>query len=56
MKPSLNLNENLLDKAKSYLVAVSYGPDSMALLFSLIYQGYKVEVAQVKYHQRDVSD
>ena len=56
MKPSLNLNENLLDKAKSYLVAVSYGPDSMALLFSLIYQGYKVEVAHVNYHQRDVSD
>jgi tRNA(Ile)-lysidine synthase len=28
----------------------------MALLFSLIYQGYQVEVAHVNYHQRDVSD
>jgi len=56
MKPSLNLNENLLDKSKSYLVAVSYGPDSMALLFSLIHEGYKVEVAHVNYHQRDISD
>ena len=56
MKPSLNLNENLLDKSKSYLVAVSYGPDSMALLFSLIHRGYRVEVAHVNYHQRDVSD
>jgi tRNA(Ile)-lysidine synthase len=56
MKPSLNLNENLLDKSKSYLVAVSYGPDSMALLFSLIHKGYQVNVAHVNYHQRDVSD
>ena len=56
MKPFLNLNENHLDKTKSYLVAVSYGPDSMALLFSLIHQGYQVEVAHVNYHQRDVSD
>jgi len=56
MKPSLNLNENLLDKSKSYLVAVSYGPDSMALLFSLLNLGYQVEVAHVNYHQRDVSD
>lgn len=56
MKPSLNLNENLLDKSKSYLVAVSYGPDSMALLFSLIHQGYRVDVAHVNYHQRHVSD
>ena len=56
MKPFLNFNENHLDKTKSYLVAVSYGPDSMALLFSLIYQGYQVEVAHVNYHQRDVSD
>jgi tRNA(Ile)-lysidine synthetase-like protein len=56
MKPSLNLNENLLDKSKSYLVAVSFGPDSMALLFSLLNLGYQVEVAHVNYHQRDVSD
>jgi tRNA(Ile)-lysidine synthase len=56
MKPVLNLKENLLDKSKSYLVAVSYGPDSMALLFSLLNLGYQVEVAHVNYHQRDVSD
>ena len=56
MKPSLNLNENLLDKSKSYLVAVSYGPDSMALLFSLLNLGYRVEVAHVNYHKREVSD
>lgn len=56
MKPSLNLNENLLDKSKSYLVAVSYGPDSMALLFSLVQKAYQVEIAHVNYHQRDVSD
>jgi tRNA(Ile)-lysidine synthase len=56
MKPSLNLNENLLDKSKSYLVAVSYGPDSMALLFSFMNLGYRIEVAHVNYHKRDVSD
>ena len=56
MKPFLNFNENHLDKSKSYLVAVSYGPDSMALLFSLFHQGYRVEVAHVNYHKRDESD
>jgi tRNA(Ile)-lysidine synthase len=56
MKPSLNLNQKLLDKTKAYLVAVSFGPDSMALLFSMIQLGYQVEVAHVNYHKRPESD
>jgi tRNA(Ile)-lysidine synthase len=56
MKPSLNLNQKLLDKTKTYLVAVSFGPDSMALLSSMIQLGYQVEVAHVNYHKRPESD
>ena len=56
MKPSLNLNQKLLDKAKPYLVCVSFGPDSMALLFSMIQLGYRVEVAHVNYHKRPESN
>ena len=50
---SLNLN---LNKQKKYLVAVSYGPDSMALLSSMVEQGFNVEVAHVNYKKRKESD
>lgn len=52
MKPSLNL----LERNKPYLVAVSFGPDSMALLHSLITQGFSLRVAHVNYHKRAESD
>lgn len=54
MKPFLNLK--LLDKSKTYLVGVSFGPDSMALLHMLHTQGYLVEVAHVNYRLRTESD
>ena len=54
MKPSLNLN--LLDKEKTYIVAVSFGPDSMALLHLLQQEHFKIEVAHVNYHLRKESD
>ena len=44
-KPKLKLNEK-------HLVAVSGGPDSMALLDLLRSQGYKLEVAHINYLQR----
>jgi len=50
---SLNLN---LNKQIKYLVAVSYGPDSMALLSSMVKQGFNVEVAHVNYKKRKESD
>lgn len=50
---SLNLN---LNKQKKYLVAVSYGPDSMALLSSMQKNGFQVEVAHVNYRKRKESD
>ena len=54
MKPFLNLN--LLDKEKTYIVAVSFGPDSMALLHLLQQEHFKIEVAHVNYHLRKESD
>jgi len=45
-----------LDKDKKYLLACSYGPDSMAL-FGLLLQGeYYFEVALVNYHMRPESE
>ena len=55
MKPSLNLPKNLLDKSKTYVVAVSFGPDSMALLSLLLKHAYHIHVAHVNYHKRDES-
>jgi tRNA(Ile)-lysidine synthase len=50
------MNETLLNLNSRYLVAVSYGPDSMALLHMLVNRGYEVAVAHVNYHKRDHSD
>ena len=43
-------------KTKRYLVAVSGGPDSMALLDLLYHQGYTLIVAHVNYKKRKESD
>lgn len=45
-----------LDKKNKYVVACSFGPDSMALLDMLIKEKYKVIVAHVNYHKRDASN
>lgn len=45
-----------LDKNKKYLLACSYGPDSMALFNMLLKEGYNFEVAHVNYHFRIESD
>lgn len=45
-----------LDKSKKYLLACSYGPDSMALFDMLLKEEYKFEVAHVNYHKRDISN
>lgn len=45
-----------LDKSKNYLLACSYGPDSMALFHMLLKEGYKFSVAHVNYHLREESD
>ena len=43
--PNLNLS-----KKDTYILACSYGPDSMALFKMLLEQGYKFVVAHVNYH------
>ena len=50
------MNELNLNKKGKYLLACSFGPDSMALLFLLYSQGYKFDVAIVNYHLREESD
>lgn len=45
-----------IDKNKTYLLACSYGPDSMALLDKLIKEHFKIVVCHVNYHKRDISD
>lgn len=44
-----------LDKKQYYLLACSYGPDSMALFDMLLKQGYNFGVAHVNYHFRKES-
>lgn len=44
-----------LDKNKHYLLACSFGPDSMALFDMLLKEGYKFTVAHVNYHLRKES-
>lgn len=45
-----------LDKEKRYLLACSFGPDSMALFHLLIKNKYNFACAIVNYHLRDESD
>ena len=45
-----------LDKNKKYLLACSYGPDSMALFFFFLKDNINFEVAHVNYHLRKESD
>ena len=45
-----------LDKSKRYLLACSFGPDSMALFDMLQKENYSFEVAHVNYHLREESD
>ena len=45
-----------LDKSKRYLLACSFGPDSMALFDMLLKENYSFEVAHVNYHLREESD
>ena len=42
-----------LDKNKKYLLACSFGPDSMALLYMLLKEQYNFEVAHVNYNLRE---
>ena len=44
-----------LDKNKNYLLACSYGPDSMALFSMLLNGGFHFSCALVNYHLRDES-
>lgn len=45
-----------LDKKHKYLLACSYGPDSMALFHMLKSEGYEFEAAIVNYRLREESD
>ena len=45
-----------LDKQKKYLLACSFGPDSMALCEMLRQEGYDFIIAHVNYHLRKESD
>ncbi len=45
-----------LDKNKKYVVACSFGPDSMALLSATLKNNLKIVVAHVNYHKRNVSN
>lgn len=50
------LDESLLSKRKKYLVGVSGGVDSMALLDMLVRKEYQVIVVHYNYHFREDSD
>lgn len=52
----MNKIELNLDKSKKYVVACSFGPDSMSLLHACIQEGLDIVVAHVNYHKRDVSN
>ena len=45
-----------LEKNRHYLLACSFGPDSMALFDMLLKEGYKFSVAHVNYHLRKESN
>ena len=44
-----------LDKKQNYLLACSYGPDSMALAEMLRQEGYRFSIAHVNYNIREES-
>lgn len=48
--------ELILDKKKRYLIAVSGGPDSMALLDMAFCSGSYIEAAHLNYHKRGSAD
>ena len=50
------MNHLTLDKNHKYLLACSFGPDSMALFHLLVSEGYDFECAIVNYHLRKESD
>ena len=50
------MNNSILDKSKKYLLACSFGPDSMAAFHLLLQYGYQFEVAIVNYHLRKESN
>ena len=45
-----------LDKKFKYVIACSFGPDSMALLHAALTENLDVVVAHVNYHKRDASN
>ncbi len=51
----MELNKLSLDKTKKYVVACSFGPDSMALLDMALKDGLDVVVAHVNYRKRTAS-
>lgn len=52
----MKLKKKLLKKKNKYLLACSFGPDSMALLSLLLNNDYDFDVAIVNYHLRKESD
>lgn len=44
-----------LDKNKKYILGCSYGPDSMALFYMLLNEGYNFVVCNIDYNYRDLS-
>ena len=56
MKMSIDNFKLNLDKSKTYLLACSFGPDSMSLFNLLLTQGFRFIVCHVNYHKRDVSN
>lgn len=51
----MELSRLSLDKNKKYVVACSFGPDSMALLDMAIKDGFNLVVAHVNYRKREAS-
>ena len=49
------MSELTIDKSKRYLIAVSGGPDSMALFDMVRKSGACIEAAHVNYHKRDTA-
>ena len=52
----MTINKLNLEKENKYLLACSFGPDSMALFNMLYEQKYNFIVAHVNYHLRNESD